>query len=221
MAWEGYEGVARSVHEETGIGPPVDAFELAGACGLTVVAGARGEARLDGDVLSYDATARPVRQHGQIAHETAHYVLRLYGESHEAFDDGADPEAAARYTAGALLLPRARFDRDLLETAWDLRELQRRHPNASAEMIARRLTQLREAVATVLDNGRVRDRIRSPWMPEPSKRMTSLERELADAALETGEMQSAGNLLAAYPFFDGHWRRVIVVAEARQLSLRL
>jgi len=200
------------VHDATGLDAPVCAFELAAACGLVCVPGGRG-ASLVGDVVSYDASARPVRQHGLVAHEVAHYVLRLHGEP--------DDEASANCTAGALMLPRARYDRDLRETAWDLRELQRRHPNASAELCARRITELRDAVVTVIDQGKVRVRVRSPWMPAAPLRLTALERELAGAALETGEVQVGGNLLAAYPFIEGNWRRVIVVAEAAQLSLRL
>jgi hypothetical protein len=213
VSWDTYEGVARAVHDATGVGAPVSAFQLAAACDLVCLPGRRSRTCLKGDVVRYDASARPVRQHGLIAHEVAHFVLRMHGES--------DGESAADYTAGALLLPRARYDRDLRETAWDLRELQRRHPHASAEMCARRITQLREAVVTVLDQGKVRARVGSPWMPAPSARMTRVERELADAALESGEVQKANDLLAAYPLFEGDYRRVIVVAEAEQLSLRL
>lgn len=209
LAWE---GAARAFHDATGISAPVDAFRLARCAGLVCLPGERGTASLDGEVLRYDAQARPVRQHGLVAHEVAHRVLRLYGE--------ADTEPAANYTAGALMVPRARFDRDLRETAWDLFELRRRHPNASAEMLARRITQLRDAVVSVLDEGRVRARVASPWAPAPSSKLTPLERELADAALAGGNVQRENELLAAYPLLDGQHRRVIVVAEAEQLGLR-
>lgn len=212
---EVWEGVARAVHDATGIDAPVDAFVLARACGLRVVPGGRGGASLDrGDVL-YDIAARPVRQHGLIAHEVAHHVLRLHGE--------LDPEPAANYVAGALMLPRRTFDRDLRATAWNLDALRAKHLNCSAEMIARRIVELRDAVVTILDHGKVRTRIYSPWLgtPERLRRITPLERELVDAALATGEAQRADELLAAYPLLDGSWRRVIVVAEVKQLSLRL
>jgi hypothetical protein len=208
-----WEGVARAAHDATGIDAPVSAFDLAAAYGLICIPDERGGAFLDGDDVHYDCRARPVRQHGLVAHEVAHHLLRLHGED--------DSEPAARYTAGALMLPRAAYDRDLRETAWDLMRLQERHPNASAELCARRISELRDAVVTVIDHGKMKKRIGSPWMTTFPARMTALERELADAALVTGEMQSANALLAAYPFIDGTWRRVIVVAEARQLSLRL
>jgi Zn-dependent peptidase ImmA (M78 family) len=178
------------------------------------LAGAHGSACLGGEAVYYDATARSVRQHGSIAHECAHFVLRSSDED--------DPEPAARYVAGALMLPRAAFDRDLRETAWNLDELRRRHPNVSAEMIARRVVELRDAVVTILDAGKVRARVASPWSHAPApKRLTPIERELLDAALASGEAQRANDLLSAWPVFDGRWRRVIVVAETRQLSLRL
>jgi Zn-dependent peptidase ImmA (M78 family) len=211
--YEAWEGVARAVHDATGIDAPVSAFDLATAYGLACVPGARGTASLEGDVVRYDAQARLVRQHGSIAHEVAHYVLRLHGEP--------DPELAVRYTAGALMLPRSTFDRDVAREAWDLQRLCELHPNASAEMVARRISQVREAVVTVLDQGAIKARVSSPWMREPPRRLTPMERELVDAALECGEAQRASELLSAYPFVDGMHRRVIVVAEVRQLSLRL
>lgn len=207
-----WEAVARAVHEATGIDAPVDARELAVACGLRLAHCGRGLALLDGDVVHYDPHARPQRQHGMIAHEVAHHVLRYHGER--------DTEQAARYTAGALLLPRQAYDRDLRETAWDLDQLRARHPNASAEMLARRVAELRDAVISIIDQGHVRARVGSPWMPAPPRKLTPLERELADAALERGAAQRGGELLAAYPLIDGRNRRVIVIAEARQLGLR-
>lgn len=209
---EQWEAVARDIHDQTGIDAPVDAFELAALCGLHLEPGGREHGALERNVVRYDVHARPVRQHGTVAHETAHYVLRLVGMP--------DTEPAARATAGALMVPRATFDRDLRETGWDLEELRRRHPNASAEIIARRVAELRDAVISVVDQGRIHARVRSPWMPQPRQRLTGLERELVDAALHTGEPQRANALLAAYPLIDDEHRRVIVVAEARQLGLR-
>jgi hypothetical protein len=213
LACDTWEGVARATHLATGIDAPVDARELAEACGLRLEPTAGSGATLIGEVIRYDAAVRGVRQHGLIAHEVAHYVLRFHGED--------DTEEAARYTAAALILPKSTFNRDLQRTAWDLEKLRQLHPNASAQMISRRISELREAVITVLDQGRVTSRVASPWMPLVTSRLTNIERELADAALETGEPQRANDLLAAYPLIDGMHRRVIVIAEARQLSLKL
>ncbi len=218
--WQRCEGVARSAHDETGIGAPVSAFDLAAAYGLVCVPDRRANAVLDGDVIRFDATARLVRQHGLIAHEVAHYLLRLREADIASVEQEGLEEFAANYTAGALMLPPARFDKDLRDTAWDLEQLRARHPNASAEMIARRITQRRDAVISVLDRGRLRVRVASPWLEQPRPRLTPIERDLADAALETGEAQRANDLLSAWPLFDGLHRRVIVVAEAQQLGMR-
>lgn len=207
-----WEGTARAFHDATGIGAPVDAFRMARAVGVLCIAGPRGKAGLEGDVLFYDASARLVRQHGLVSHEVAHRLLRLHGE--------ADTEPAANYTSGALMLPGSPFDRDLRDTAWNLEQLRVRHPNASAEMIARRVTQRREAVVSIIDQGRLRARVASPWLEQPRQRLTAVERELADAAIETGQAQRANDLLSAWPLFDGAHRRVIVVAEAQQLEMR-
>jgi hypothetical protein len=206
------EQVARAVHNATGIDAPVDALELAAACGLEL-RHARGRAKLRDGVIYFDPTARHVRQQGQVVHETAHYVLRFHGVT--------DTEQAVGYTAAALMLPPRRYDQDLERTAWDLEQLSKLHPNVSWQMLARRVSDRREAVVTVLDQGRVSSRVASPWLPEPPARMTAVERELADAALETEQPQRANDLLAAYPLIDGPHRRVIVVADLRQLSLRL
>jgi len=209
-----WEGVAAALLEETGADePPQDAFELAECCGLLTRPWSRADGRLVGDTIWYPGRARHVRQHGSIAHEVAHWAL--------AWADEADSEQGARYVAGALMLPRRGFDRDLRDTAWDLQRLRAKHLNVSAEMIARRLVELRDAVATVFDAGRVKRRIASPWLGDQFARVSTWERELADLALERGELVQGDELVWALPLLDGPWRRVVLVAEAQQLSLRL
>ncbi len=205
---EAYESVARSIHDETGIDAPVSAFDLAGALALRCLPDVRGHAFLDGEDIHYDGSTRLVKQHGDVVHEIAHYVLRE--------NSVLDTEPAVAYTAGALMLPRGAFDRDLRATGWKLDQLRARHPNVSAQMIARRVTELRPAIITVLDQNRVTARVASPWI-DPLPQLTALERELADAALVTGEMQSVSELLYAYPLIDGPHRRVILIADAEQM----
>lgn len=210
-----WEGVARDFHESTGIGAPVSAFDVAAALDLPCIPDARGSAWLDAAGIHYDPTARHVRQHGNVVHESAHVLLDA--AKVELPDD--PEETAVKYTAGAVMLPRVQFSQDVRATAWDLDQLRLRHPNASAEMIARRLTQVREAVITVFDQGRVHRRIASPGMAAP-QRVTPIELELADAALGHGKPARANALLGAWPLLDGRHRRVVVIAEARQLALR-
>ncbi len=207
-----WEGVARAVHDASGASAPVNAFHLARACGLDLIPVIGGGASLIDDQIRFNSAARPTRQHGLIAHEVAHWALRWCHED--------DNERAARFTAGALMLPRSDFDRDLRDTAWDLDKLRARHPNASAEMIARRVVELRDACVAIFDGGKQRSRIVSPWLPESYAKTTRFEREAAAACLESGAVVREG-LCAAFPVFDGDYKRVIVVCEARQLSLRL
>lgn len=143
-----WEGIAADVLEATGCDdPPVDAFELADLCGLSIAPSGRQGAFRRGDSIFLDLKARTVRQHGLVAHELGHWSLERADEH--------DTEVAARYLAGAFLLPRIAFERDLGQTEWDLRRLRLRHPNASAEMIARRIVNLRDAVTSIWDDGKM------------------------------------------------------------------
>lgn len=208
-----WEGIAADILSETGCdAPPVDAFELADCLGVEVRASGTGRAYRRGSAVYVPVRARRERQHGTLAHELGHVCLEQAGEP--------DSEDGARYLSGALMLPRRAFERDLAETSWDLRSLRARHTNASAEMIARRIVNLNDAVATIFDQGKVRTRIVSPWLPERYARITRFERELADQVLSTGEAVRGDELVWAFPIFSGFWRRVVLVAEAEQLALR-
>lgn len=211
-----WEGIAADVLASTGCDdPPVDAIELAELCGLEVahVPHVPG-GRLVGRRIEVNPKLRLVRLHGTVAHELAHDLLERAKEE--------NTEPAARYLAGALMLPRRAFLRDMGQTQWSLVLLRERHPNASAEMIARRIVSLRDAVASIWDEGRCRVRVASPWLDERvvGRRTTALERGLAAHVLETGKVERPADLVWAVPFFDGKHRRVVVVVEAEQLALR-
>jgi hypothetical protein len=210
-SWE--EGVALGVLQDLGDpDPPMNAFSLANALGLKVVETGVRTARLVGDTILLSAKARPVRQHGLIAHELGHWALMQVGQQ--------DTEDSASYVGAALMLPQRHFSADLKATGWDLRELRAKHIHCSAEMIARRIAALRDAAVSVFDQGKLTRRIVSPWLPEGYRRVSRFERALADQALTEGEAVNAGNLTWAFPVFEGAWRRVIVVVEAEQLALR-
>jgi hypothetical protein len=209
------EGVAADLLEAAGCeDPPVSALELADCCGLEVRPARLLRARLRGGVIEVNVQARATRLHGLVAHELGHWALQRAGEP--------DTEDGARYLVGALLLPRVPFDRDLRETGWSLEELRRRHPNASAEVIARRIVQLRDAVASIWDQGRCTARVASSWLPveHVGRKTSALERRLADRVLETARTEHPAPLVWAVPMFDGAHRRVVVVLEAEQLALR-
>lgn len=198
------EGIARDVLETTGLDtPPVDAFELAAACGLTVCRSGAPGARYARGCIWVDATVRTERQHGLVAHELGHWALDRARDR--------NTERAARYLAGALLLPRTAFDRDLAATRWNLVELHALHPNASYELIARRICTIRDAVAVVVDNGRVTARVdRDGWLPPE---LGARGWALVDEVLRTAAPVNPANLCWAVPVFDGTWRRVVLVAE--------
>lgn len=207
-----WEGIAADLLDATSITAPVDAFLLAHRCNIEVRGGTR-LSRREGNVVYIDATTRRVRTHGVLAHEIGHFALERAGEP--------DDEPGARYLAGALMLPRRDFDRDLRQCGWLLTELQARNPNASIEMIARRIVQMRDAVATIIDHGKVRYRSASPWLDDPRLgRITKWERALADEAVSTGEPAQGGALVWAVPVIDPPWERVVIVAELEQLALR-
>lgn len=215
-AQRAWEGIAADVLQSTGCDdPPVDAFELAECTEHEVRFHMKPGACRKGHVIYVDARASGKRQHGLIAHELGHWALVRGRED--------NTERGARYLAGALLLPRRAFEEDLREMKWDLEQLRGRHVNASAELIARRVVNLKDAVASVWDNGKLTYRVWSPWLPERlwGRRPSRIEVKLAAAALESGQVERDQDLLAAWPVFEGGWRRVIVLAEAEQLSLRL
>lgn len=216
MHAEVWEGVADGLLRATGLDqPPQDAFALASCCGLDLQPWARSGGRLEGEVLYYPGGARLVRQHGVVAHELGHWALDWAKEEQS--------EEGANHIAGAIMLPHRAFDRDLRATAWDLRALRAKHVHCSAEMIARRIVERRDAVVTIIDGGKVRARVWSSWAEPPPqlRRLSRVERDLVEAVNSSGDVERVNELLAAYPIFDGSWRRIIVVAETEQLSLRL
>lgn len=217
MSWQSWEGTARAALERANATAPVNAFALAAALDLRVEPWEGRGAELDdaAGVIRVSTRARSTRRHGLVAHELGHHLLRL---------ERADDEDGARYIAGALMLPRETFGRDLTRTSWSLSKLRELHANASAQMIAIRIVQCRDAVATILDAGgrRITARVVSPWLADPRlARLSKWERELAGRALEEGAEVRGAELCYAVPVVDGAHRRVVVVCELEQLSLRL
>lgn len=214
-----WEGAAAELLDATATSAPVDAFALAAACELEVRVGGVAEAELRDDVIYFNPKMRLARQHMRIAHELGHFAL----ERHEL----PDSEDGARYVGGALLMPRREMVRDLTRTAWSIARLRELHFNASATALAIRITQLHDAVVSIIDpRGRKRAwRRPSPWIADRrlSGRPSRWEMELARAAWESRSEVRGDELCYAMPLFDdeGSEDRVIVVCELEQLSLRL
>ncbi|HEU4427818.1 MAG TPA: ImmA/IrrE family metallo-endopeptidase [Myxococcota bacterium] len=215
--WEEWEGAAAEVIDSTCTSAPVDGFRLAKACGFEVrLHAGRNETR--GEIIYINCRMRPQRQHGRLGHELGHYALAR----HEI----PDSEEGARWAGGAMLMPRREADRDITRFAWSVAQLRAKHINVSATAIAVRITQLRDAVATLIDpRGHHKPwRVHSPWISEKRfRRVSSWERELAERAYAEGVEVRGDELCYALPLIDGavHEHRVLVVCELEQLSLRL
>lgn len=197
------EEIASELLTATCCARPVDALRLAGLCGLDVRHGRPERLQHDEGIIYVDARARPERLQGTVAHELGHFALARAGED--------DCERGARYLAAALLMPLDEARRDVRELGpLELLELKKRYPNVSYEMVARRVADVRDAVVSILDHGRVRARIASPWLPRPSRELDDLEALVAEGALEREHAVRAADV-AAVPVINGRWRRVVVV----------
>lgn len=98
--------------------------------------------------------------------------------------------------------------------------LRERHPNASVEMIARRITQLRTAVATVIDAGRVTRRVVSPGLHGLDE-ASPWELDLAARSLEAAATVHEHERCFAFPVIDPPYVRVVVVCDAELLAGRV
>jgi hypothetical protein len=195
------EGLAEYVLQRTGCDdPPVDAFDLADLCRLKIRYVPGRDAKIEGRIIKLggDESIRHTRVHGRIAHEIAHYVLARFKHP--------NTEPNARYLGAALLVPRRPLDRQL-RRGWDLHALMARHLNASAELLARRIVDLRSnASLAIYDEGRFRYRVGHRDL-KPSN-----ESELAAEALETRSAIRVDDLTGAWPICDATHRRVLVLA---------
>lgn len=195
---EELEGVALRVHGELDT-ERLDAFAIAAQLGVEVRIWAKSHGMRRGDTIFCPSPmkVRETRRQGILAHELGHWLL-------EAFGLDARCETSARYLAGALMLPRERFLRDMASAEYDLGQLLARYPNSSAEMIVVRMTQLSPATAWVWDHGRLARRygLDEDDVSDYVDRVLTCEEPVIDGAI------------GAWPVFDGRWRRVIVLKKS-------
>lgn len=206
MEHDEIEGLALGVLEEIGAedDPSIEAEIVAACLGRRLFTAPGRRAWLDGDAIAVPTALRPERVNRLVAHELAHSLLLEHGKP--------NTERYADSLAAALIVPRRAMDRSLRTLGWDLSAIRERHPLASAELLARRLCELREAVVTIVDNGRVVKRVASPWFQLPPWTPGHLEREAFAAVADTAE-PAIGAGVVAFPFFEGGYRRVIVVRD--------
>lgn len=213
MGFREWEGCAEQLRAETRADDrQVHPRLLVATCGLALV-GTRGIAGCWlGRRVYYDHTARPERQTGTIAHELGHFALDRYNEEQS--------ERGAAYTGAAILVPRRAIDGVLRRVGWDMDALRADFPHASAELLARRIADVREAVVTIVDGRRIKARVSAPWLPPPSTGLTREERRVLAVAM-TERRQIDEGWIRAIPVIDPDQApRVILIAEREQLELR-
>jgi hypothetical protein len=168
----GLDAVASDVLVETGVErPPVDAFCVARALGITVALDDQQQGRARYVRLRGGRAGRPratillrpdprwERRQWAVAHEIGEHVAhRMFARL------GVDPreaaagvrEAVASQLAGRVLVPGAWFAADGWDCGWDLLALKARYATASHELIARRMLECRPPViVSIFDHGRL------------------------------------------------------------------
>lgn len=207
-----WEGVARGLLADTGFddGEPVCAFELATVCGFKIRP-RRGPQRIDlaERTIHLDFKQRWERQQAIVAHELGHWAL---GRAREEPRD-EESEQAAWFVGASLIVPRESLYAQLRKTQ-RLDDLALAHPNASRELLGRRIIETRSGFLTIIDNGRIRKRIASPHIETaPPPQLSPLERDLVQAAYKTARPARLG-LTQAVPVFEGWRERVVLVTAA-------
>jgi hypothetical protein len=158
-----------------------------------------------GRVIWIAAGQSPTRQQFAAGHEIGELSLRLA-------ISGDVREAICQRFAAALLLPRAAFAADLMETAGSLPLLRRRWPHASALAIARRVTDVHPAACSTWRDGAPSRRWSSAAQLEGA---CSSEARAVDAAMRCGSsvVSSCRRFTMAWRLGDGH---ALSVAYIRQ-----
>jgi len=208
------EGLAEATLADVGLEDEdvVDAEEVAALHGYWLEPVTGGRAWIDGARIYVPTAVRDTRRNRLVAHELAHALL----VAHLGHDENNERNADA--LAARVIMPRRPLIRSLRVVGWDLLKLRARHTLVSAELIARRIAEVREATVTIVDDGRVHSRVASPWLPVPGG-MTKLERECLAEARESSERVERG-WCSATPIVEGERRRVIVIVDAEQASFR-
>lgn len=180
--------------------PPVDALDLADLMKLKIRYVPGLSSSVCGHVIKLGAEIPPRRLHYAVAHECAHHIL-------DALDE-ENTERNACYLGAALLVPGRALLRQIRRNI-DFEGLRCIHVNASAELLARRIVDVkREGSVAFYDKGRFRYRF---GLDQHAR-----ESEMAQEAHATGCVVRADAYGTAWPIFVDGWRRVIVLAASAQ-----
>ncbi len=232
----GLDAVVEEVLLNSGVeGPPIDAFALAKALGLTIATddGQQWRARYvrlqnaynprpRGTIL-LSSDPRSERLHWAVAHEIgehlAHQVFAYWGVDAEE----AAPtfrEQTANQFASRLLLPNAWFCADGEATGWDLYALKASYSTASHELIVRRLLE-RETpiIAAVFDhNALFWRRGNMPGRLPPSSAEENACRAESHATNRPCEYSNERMRIRVWPIHEADWKREIVYVEMNEYA---
>ena len=211
--------------------PPVDAFALAAALGLTValddqqagraryvrLSRGRGPSAARGTIL-LKPELRPERRHWAIAHEIGeHTVWRVFAAlGVDPRETGPDArETTANHLANRLLLPGDWFGVDAKRCGWDLADLKRRYATASHELIARRMLDFAPPVIiTIFDQGRVSLRRSNVWGRIPAPSATEMQCwRAAHRGNQPQQLQAESCVTRSWPVHEPGWKREILRTE--------
>ena len=233
----GLDAVAMEVLVEAGVeGPPVDAFEVARALGITVALDDRQQGRARYVRLRGRGAGRPratillhpdprwERQQWAVAHEigehAAHRMFALLGvDPRETIPNAR--EVVAGHLAGRLLLPGAWFAADGSNCGWDLLALKARYATASHELIARRMLECRPPViVSIFDHGQLHlRRSNLPGrVPPPSSAEMGCWQSVHDHNLP-GRTYEGLRAIQGWPVHEEDWKREILRAEVEEFPV--
>jgi len=223
------EVAAELLHEAGVTQPPVDAFAVAGALGITVArddcqSGRARYVRLRsyaGDpraTILLQSDPRRERQHWAIAHEIGeHAAWRVFGRL-DVDPREASPgcrESVANHLAGRLLLPSEWFVSHAAVCDWDLLELKAGFRTASHELIARRMLECPPAVIiSICDQGRLS--FRRSNVPGRAPPLSDAERACWQAVhreARPDEREADGHRVRSWPVHEPQWKREILRTE--------
>jgi len=232
----GMDAVAQGVLAEAGVEcPPVDAFAVARAVGITVSVDDRQAGRARYVRLSGKRSARPratillrpepraERRQWAVAHEIGEHsactVFAWLGLEPCELTPNAR-EVVASQLAGRLLLPTAWFAADAADCGWDLLVLKARYATASHELIARRMLEFPPPVMiSVFDQGRVY--FRRSNLPGRVPPPSAAEMQCWRAVHHRGRPnQTCDGLrtIQGWPVHEEEWKREILRTEVEEFA---
>jgi len=226
-----FESVAMDLLNRAGIDePPVDAFGVARALGITVAIDDRQRGRARSVRLRGYRNCRP--HQAILLHSDPRAERRQWAIAHEIGEQAAyrvfgllsvDPretaagtrEMVANHLASHLLLPGTWFSADAGRCDWDLIELKHRYRTASHELIARRMLELPPPVImSIFDHARITFRSTNARGRVPP--LSQWEMQCWHSVHNRNRPQRSSNGLQSvqgWPVHESGWKREILRTE--------